>query len=125
MPNADCQLKKAKPPLFNRQRHARIWITLIIVLTAISVIFLVCLKYLPRAADAWNHADMHGRKLLALMAVLLVGVLLFFLLVMLGLAVRYSRPRKPTGKTVTRYIDAWAESAKRMKTPPKEDNEQS
>jgi len=135
MSNAKCQIEmqmqSAENSSFIRHsafgiRHCsgRIWTTLIIVLTTIGVIFLVCLKYLPRAVDAWNHTDVPGRKLLGAVTLLLAGVLLFFLLVMLWLAIRYARPRKPAGKTVTKYIDAWAESGKRMETPPKEDEEQ-
>jgi len=136
MPNAECQIELPPQPGKHSSyirhwafgiRHcsARIWASLVFALTAIGVILLVCLAYLRPAVDAWNHADVHGRKLLAAVAMLLVAVLLFFLLVMLWLAVRFARPRKPAGKTVTKYIDAWAESGKRMKTPPKEDEEQS
>jgi len=130
MPIANCQLKKPGRPhsnrqsaIGNRQCAARIWTTLVFALTAIAVVLLVCLEFLRPAVDAWNHADTHGRKMLAAVAMLLAGVLLFFLLVMSWLAIRFARPRKPAGKTVTKYIDAWTESGKRMKTPPQEDEQ--
>ena len=57
---------------------------------------------------------------------LLMFVLLFILFAGLVLTFRFGRlffPRPAPPPTKTQYVDAWAESARRMSVPPKEEDE--
>ena len=57
---------------------------------------------------------------------LLLFVLLFILFAGVVLTFRFGRlffPRANAPRTRTQYVDAWAESARRMETPPKENDE--
>ena len=57
---------------------------------------------------------------------LLLFVLLFILFAGLVLTFRFGRlffPRPTTPRTQTQYVDAWAESARRMEVPPSEESE--
>jgi uncharacterized BrkB/YihY/UPF0761 family membrane protein len=58
---------------------------------------------------------------------LLLFVLLFILFAGLVLTFRFGRlffPRATPPRTQTQYVDAWAESAKRMEVPPEEPPEE-
>jgi peptidoglycan biosynthesis protein MviN/MurJ (putative lipid II flippase) len=58
---------------------------------------------------------------------LLMFVLLFILFAGLVLTFRFGRlffPRATAPRTRTQYVDAWAESARRMEVPPREEDEQ-
>jgi quinol-cytochrome oxidoreductase complex cytochrome b subunit len=77
--------------------------------------------YLIPALSAFSSADPDQRRLLSLHALLLMLVLLFMLSLFLLLIFRLGRsvfpsrePNKPT-----QYVDAWSESAKRLKLPKK------
>ena len=57
---------------------------------------------------------------------LLMFVLLFILFAGLVLTFRFGRlffPRPAAPRTKTQYVDAWAESARRMSVPPREDEQ--
>jgi predicted permease len=78
--------------------------------------------YLVPALKAAAVADKPERRILAAHALLLMSVILVILMLALLLTFRIGRflfPT-PTKRTKTQYTDAWAESAKRMRTPPKE-----
>ena len=57
---------------------------------------------------------------------LLLFILLFILFAGLVLTFRFGRlffPRATAPRTRTQYVDAWAESARRMEVPPKDSDE--
>jgi len=57
---------------------------------------------------------------------LLLFVLLFILFAGVVLTYRFGRlffPRPTTPRTQTQYVDAWAESARRMQVPPDDDDD--
>jgi 4-amino-4-deoxy-L-arabinose transferase-like glycosyltransferase len=82
----------------------------------------VAFYYLLPAMAAASDADDKGRKSLAAHSTLLLAVILVILLCMLVMTFRVGRwflPRKTEPRTRTKYVDAWAESARRMETPEK------
>ncbi|MDB5302416.1 MAG: hypothetical protein JWO87_4079 [Phycisphaerales bacterium] len=80
--------------------------------------------YLFPALVATRGADPLQRKLLSAHATMILALVLFILMAGLLLTFRigrFFRPRQsPPGKP-TEYIDAWTESARRMKTPEEEE----
>ena len=59
---------------------------------------------------------------------LLLFILLFILFAGVVLTVRFGRfffPRATAPRTRTQYVDAWAESARRMEVPKREDDDSS
>lgn len=80
--------------------------------------------YLIPAGEAARDASPPDKAKLRAVSTLLLAVVLFVLFVGLILTFRvgrffFPRPHPGTGKPVkTQYVDAWAESAKRMPTPP-------
>jgi hypothetical protein len=86
-----------------------------------ALLVIVCHYYLFPALEAARGADPAGRRQLGATARLMLAVVLFILLAGLLMSFRVGRfffPRKrdPRPKPTT-YPDAWAESAKRLKTP--------
>jgi hypothetical protein len=109
-------------------RHSRAagaihWAILTFLLAFAALIAILIWYYLVPAGQAAKVADPHGRAQLRAVSTLLLAVVLFVLLVGLILTFRVGRfffPRPSEKPTKTQYVDAWAESAKRMKTPPSE-----
>jgi hypothetical protein len=92
-------------------------------------IFLVFLSryYLLPALDAVRHTNVPGRKELRAWSTLLLAIVLFILLVGLILTFRVGRfflPRPPAKRVRTKYVDAWAESGKRLETVSDEDEDE-
>jgi heme/copper-type cytochrome/quinol oxidase subunit 2 len=85
------------------------------------LLIFVCHWYLVPAMSAFAHADPSERRLLSLHALLLMSVLLIMLGLFLLLTFRLGRSLfAPRGRAQpTQYVDAWAESAKRLKLPKK------
>jgi hypothetical protein len=57
---------------------------------------------------------------------LLLAVMLFILIAGLALTFRFGRlffPRPTTPRTATQYVDVWAESAKRVEVPPRDNDD--
>jgi heme/copper-type cytochrome/quinol oxidase subunit 2 len=75
--------------------------------------------YLIPALTAFSSADPQQRRLLSLHALLLMSVLLILLALFLILIYRLGRSiLGPSGRgKPTQYVDAWAESGKRLKPP--------
>jgi len=97
-------------------------VTVYLVVFALLVLALVKWYLVPglRAAQYANHDD---REKLAANALLVLIVVLFALLAGLVLTFRVGRfffPRPTPPRRPTQYTDAWAESAKRLQTPPEE-----
>ena len=87
--------------------------------------------YLLPAAEAVVSAkqagDTKGQRAISATAALLLAVLLIVLICGIFMTFRIGRyffPRNTAPRTKTKYVDAWAESAKRMPTPPPEDEEE-
>ena len=73
--------------------------------------------YLIPALDAATDASPRQRQQLSAYSLLLMAVVLLIVFVGIVLTFRVSRyffPRPQGGRTQTKYIDAWAESAKRL-----------
>lgn len=112
-----------------QQRHSRRrgqskWTILAFMAGAVAIIWLVLEKYLVPAVMAAHNIDTTGRRQLAALSALVLAVVIVVLLAGLILLVRPGRfflPRKGERRSRTVYTDAWAESAKRMQTPPEED----
>src|SRR4051794_8134846 len=82
--------------------------------------------YLLPTLNKAHLASPQEKKRLAGQALLVMIVVLFVLLAGLVLTFRVGRfffPRPVAPRRKTEYVDAWAESAKRMKTPPREEAE--
>jgi hypothetical protein len=111
-------------------RPARIPAAFLIFLAAFTalVVFL-CFYYLLPAAraslEARKAGDKVGTHAISATSALLLSILLLILVAGILLTFRIGRyffPGKTGPRTQTKYVDAWAESAKRLETPP--DDEQ-
>jgi len=79
----------------------------------------------PAAQAAHDAPDNVKRHLVAWFR-LLLAVLLFILFAGLVITFRFGRlffPRASSPRVKTQYVDAWAESAKRVRVPNEEDEE--
>jgi len=113
-------------PLLPSFRSGRTYWAVLIYLVAFAVLLLVVMKfYLLPAVQAAQTASPEDRKRLAAGALLVMIVILFVLgagLVLIFRVGRFFLPRPVPPRKRTQYVDAWAESAKRMETPPKEEH---
>ena len=103
------------------------WSVLAFLAAYVLIVAAVAYYYLVPAMRAYFSAqqtnDTRGQRAISATSTVLMLVLLLILVSGLVVSLRVSRyffPRKTT-RTQTRYVDAWAESAKRMPTPPPED----
>ena len=109
-------------------RHSRAgrahWAVLAFMVGFAVLILGVSYSYLLPAMDAALGATDTEKRRLAAYSRLLLAVILFLLFVGLWMTFRVGRfffPRGQSGQRVrTKYVDAWAESARRMETPPRE-----
>ena len=100
-----------------------LWGTLAFMAGSAILIVVISKGYLLPALDAAKNAAPAERKALAAHARLLLAVVLFILIAGILLTFRFGRfffPRQRDGEArkPTQYVDAWAESARRMETPP-------
>lgn len=112
-----------------RPGYAQMALVVFLLIFTVGLIVL-CVWYLLPAMETFFQAeqrgDKAGRKAISATAALLLSVLLLILLSGLVLTVRMGRfffPRKSAPRTRTKYVDAWAESGKRMQSPPPSDTE--
>jgi hypothetical protein len=101
------------------------WAVLVFLLGFAVLIAFVSFYYLMPAMDAALGATPKQRRHLAAYSWLLMALVLFILFVGLMMTFRIGRfffPRStpPAGKT--KYVDAWAESAKRISVPDEPDD---
>ena len=85
------------------------------------LIYVISVWYLLPALDAARGANTAEKKTLAAHARLLLAVVLVILLCGIVLTFRFGRfffPRRRERQAPTRYVDAWEEAGKRMRTPP-------
>lgn len=89
----------------------------------VALLLIVSRFYLLPAIAAMHDADPQRRKVLAAHAMLILALVLFVLLMGLLLTFRigrFFRPRLQDRPKPTAYVDAWAESGRRLKTPDRE-----
>src|SRR5204862_4653398 len=104
-----------------RVRGARTYWAVLIYLLAFTVLLIGLLKfYLLPAAEVARQAGPEERRKLAAGALLVLIVILFVLGAGLVLTFRIGRfffPRPVAPRKRTEYVDAWAESGKRLELP--------
>ena len=109
------------------RRAGRIlWATLAFMAGFAVLIWLVSTWYLLPALEAAQGADPDERRQLSAHSRLLLAIILFILVAGILLTFRFGRyffPRATPRTRPTKYVDAWAESAKRVSVPPREDPE--
>ncbi|MGB7160873.1 MAG: hypothetical protein WBD40_22610 [Tepidisphaeraceae bacterium] len=96
------------------------WAVLLFFAGFAALISLVSFYYLMPAMDAALDADPKQRRGLAAYSWLLMALVLFILFVGLMLTFRFGRfffPRSAPPPSKTKYVDAWAESGKRISVP--------
>jgi hypothetical protein len=115
-----------------RHRYARFragrsyWAVLLFFLGFAALITLVSFYYLMPAMDAALDADPKQRRGLAAYSWLLMALVLFIVFVGLMITFRFGRfffPRSAPPPSKTQYVDAWAESAKRISVPDESDDD--
>ena len=116
-----------------RPRGAIRWSTLIFILVFTALAMVVAFYFLMPglevasevAKDPKRYTPQEQRTVQAWYRLLLF-VLLFILFAGVVLTFRFGRfffPRAATPRTQTQYIDAWAESARRMQVPDADEDE--
>ena len=112
-----------------RFRAARTyWAVLLFLVGFGALIAFVSFYYLLPAMDAALGATPRQRRGLAAYSSLLLALVLFILFVGLMMTFRFGRfffPRSAPPPAKTKYVDAWAESGKRMSVPDDVDDEAS
>lgn len=117
------------PRLSRHRRPARTQWAVLAFLTAFAIGFVVLSHYyllpaLQTFLKAKQQGDKHGLQAITATSALLLAILLVILIAGILLTFRIGRyffPRKTEPRTKTKYVDAWAESAKRMEVPPADD----
>jgi hypothetical protein len=115
------------PPRRNRPvaRRGRIfWPTLAFLVGFAVLIYVISDWYLLPALDAARGADPAEKKTLAAHARLLLAVVLVILVCGILLAFRFGRfflPAAREARRTTKYPDAWEESGRRVKVPPRDE----
>jgi hypothetical protein len=102
------------------------WATLAFLIGFAVLIYVISDWYLLPAMDAAQHANTAEKKTLAAHARLLLAVVLVILVSGIVLTFRFGRfflPRRREPRSSTPYVDAWAESARRLEVPPKANDE--
>ena len=113
------------PPPPRVRRSGRIyWPTLAFLLGFAVLIYVISDWYLLPAMDAARDADAAGRRSLAAYSRLLLAIVLVILVAGILLTFRFGRfflPGQGERRRPTQYVDAWRESANRIKVPPRDD----
>ena len=106
-----------------RPSSGRTYVAVVVYLLCFTVLLIVISKmYLLPAMEASRDATPQEKKQLAAFARLMLAVVLFVLFAGLLITFRIGRffiPRPLASRKKTEYVDAWAESGRRMATPPK------
>jgi hypothetical protein len=111
----------------SRRHAAKVhWSALVFLIFFTIVAFAVAFYAIKPGAAAAQTATEAGKKHLVAWYGLLLSVLLFILFAGTLLSLRIGRfffPRSTPRPSETKYVDAWAESAKRVQVPPAEEDE--
>ena len=102
------------------KNRATVWAYICFLALFVILLVLTTKIYLIQAVADAKGANEQGRKLLGAHALLLMSLVLTILglaLILIFRMGRYFLPRVKSKEPKTQYTDAWAESAKRMKTP--------
>jgi hypothetical protein len=98
----------------------------VFLVAAVVLLLMVAERFLLPALRVSMGIDATGRRHLGVLAMLVLAVVLVVLVLIWILAFRPGRffiPRPWQPRTRTGYVDAWAESGRRMETPPEEEEE--
>lgn len=108
------------PPRCRPSSSGRIyWATLAFLAGFAVLIYFISVLYLLPALDAARGANTAEKKQLAAHAWLLLAAVLVILLCGIVLTFRFGRfflPRQREPGAATKYVDAWEEAGKRMRT---------
>jgi Na+/H+-dicarboxylate symporter len=102
------------------------WSALVFLVVFTIVAFVVAFYALKPGAMAAQTATETGKLHLVAWYRLLLTVLLFCLFVGIVIFLRIGRfffPRPTAPRAETKYVDAWAESAKRVQVPPADEED--
>jgi hypothetical protein len=109
------------------RRHGAIQWAALVFLAVFSILVVVVAYYtLIPGIEAARDASPHEKRTLVAWYRLLLAVLLFILFAGLVITFRFGRlffPRPSSPRVKTQYVDAWAESAKRINVDHAEDEE--
>lgn len=99
----------------------RVYAGVLVYLAGFALLLVIVLNYfLIPGLRAAEHGDHKEHLKLVAMSWLLLSVLLFYMFAGLMLAFRIGRfffPRPRSPRVQTKYVDAWAEAAKRIDVP--------
>lgn len=103
---------------------ASYWAVLAFLVAFVALLLAVTYLYLLPAFQAAAVADDAQKRQLKAVSLLVLAVVLFVLLAMLLLTLRPGRLllRRPAPRTRTSYVDAWAESGKRVEVPREDED---
>lgn len=114
-------------PIFRARAGRTTWAVLLFFVGFTALIILVSFYYLKPAMSVALDADPKQRRDLAAYSWLLMALVLFILLVGLMITFRIGRfffPRSTPPPAKTQYVDAWAESGKRVSVADEHDDEE-
>ena len=114
----------AAPP--HRRAGRVLWATLAFMAGFAILIAFISRWYLIPAMEAAQHATGAEKRQLVAHSRLLLSIVLFILVAGILMTFRFGRyftPRSGEKVKPTEYPDAWAESARRVSVPPREDDE--
>ena len=115
----------ALPPC--RRSGRIVWATLAFIAGFAVLLAFVARWYLIPAFEAFGTATGEQKRQLAAHARLLLALLLFILVAGIFLTFRFGRyfvPRLGEKSKPTQYVDAWAESARRVSVPDRDSDEE-
>ena len=101
------------------------WSALVFLVAFTVLAIFIAYSTLVPGMEAAKDASPQEKRTLVAWYRLLLAVLLFILFAGLVLTFRFGRlffPRPAPPRVKTEYVDAWAESAKRVEVPPEEDD---
>jgi hypothetical protein len=113
-------------PLPPRRSGRILWATLAFVAGFAILLAFVSRWYLIPAMQAAQTAQGIEKRQLVAHSRLLLAIILFILVAGILLTFRFGRyfvPRVGEPQKPTQYTDAWAESAKRVSVPPRDDED--
>lgn len=114
-----------EPPPPHHRLTRLVWATLAFMAGFAVLIVVISRWYLLPALEVFQDATGPEKRQLSAHSTLLLAIILVILLAGILLTFRFGRyfiPRAGEPRKPTQYSDAWAESAKRVSVPPREDH---